>query len=53
MIRLRGQLVSLSDDEAQAVRSHLPDHMARTRDSAWFADTPGIQRDFRMEERGD
>lgn len=28
-------------------------HQARTRDSAWFAATRGILRDFRLEEVGD
>ena len=28
-------------------------HQARTRDSAWFAATRGILRDFRVEELGD
>jgi len=31
MMRLRGQLVCLSDDDAQAVRQHLPAHLAATR----------------------
>ena len=92
MIRLRGQLICMTDDEARAVRTHLPDHIAltraepgcltfdvaetddplvwevmeafrdrasfdahqaRTRDSAWFAATRGILRDFRLEEVGD
>lgn len=92
MIRLRGQLICMTEDEAQAVRQHLPRHIAltraepgclvfdvsptddpmvwevmeafrdrasfdahqaRTRDSAWFAATRGILRDFRMEEIGD
>ncbi len=92
MIRLRGQLICMTEDEAQAVRQHLPRHIAltraepgclvfdvsptddpmvwevmeafrdrasfdahqaRTRDSAWFAATRGILRDFRMEEVGD
>ena len=91
MIRLRGQLICMSDDEVQAVRAHLPAHIAltraepgcltfevdatddpmvwevmesfrdrpsfdahqaRTRDSAWFAATRGILRDFKMEEVG-
>ena len=91
MIRLRGQLICMSDDEAQAVRAHLPEHLAltraepgcltfdvdptddpmvwevmeafrdrasfdahqaRTRESAWFAATRGILRDFKMEEVG-
>ena len=92
MIRLRGQLICMTDDEARAVRAHLSDHLrltraepgcltfdiaetddpmvwevmesfrdrasfdahqARTRDSAWFAATRGILRDFKMEEIGD
>lgn len=92
MIRLRGQLICMNGAEAQAVRSHLPDHLrltraepgcltfdvtptddplvfevlesfrdrpafdahqARTRDSAWFAATRTILRDFRIEELGD
>ncbi len=91
MIRLRGQMVCMTQDEVQAVRSHLPAHLtltraepgcltfevtetddpmiyevmeafrdrasfdahqARTRDSAWFAATRGILRDFRLEEIG-
>ncbi len=31
MIRLRGQLICMSEDEAHAVRAHLPQHMALTR----------------------
>ena len=31
MIRLRGQLICLSEDEAHAVRLHLPQHLALTR----------------------
>ena len=31
MIRLRGQLICLSDDEAAAVRSHLSQHLSLTR----------------------
>ena len=31
MIRLRGQLVCISDAETQAVQSHLADHMRLTR----------------------
>ena len=92
MIRLRGQLICMSDAEADAVRLHLPEHIrssrgeagcltfevsptddpmvwevmesfrdrasfaahqARTRESAWFAATRGILRDFKMEEVGD
>jgi quinol monooxygenase YgiN len=92
MIRLRGQLICMTEDEAAAVRAHLDMHIrltraeagcltfdisptddplvwevmesftdrdsfdahqARTRDSAWFAATRGILRDFRMEELGD
>jgi quinol monooxygenase YgiN len=92
MIRLRGQLICMTDDEAQAVRAHVTNHIAltraepgcltfdiaetddpmvwevmeafrdrpsfdahqaRTRDSAWFAATRGILRDFKMEEIGD
>ena len=92
MIRLRGQLICMTQYEVQAVRSHLPRHLtltraepgclqfevtetddpmvwevmeafrdrpsfdahqARTRDSAWFAATRGILRDFRLEELGD
>lgn len=92
MVRLRGQMVCMSEDEVQAVRTHLPVHLsltrdepgcmtfevtetddpmvyevmeafrdrpsfdahqARTRDSAWFAATRGILRDFRLEEVGD
>jgi quinol monooxygenase YgiN len=92
MIRLRGQLVCMTQDEVQAVRTHLPDHLsltraepgcltfevtetddpmvyevmeafrdrasfdahqARTRESAWFAATRGILRDFRLEEVGE
>ena len=92
MIRLRGQMVCMTQDEVQAVRSHLAAHLsltraepgcptfevtqtddpmicevieafrdrasfdahqARTRDSAWCADTRGILRDFRLEELGD
>ncbi len=92
MIRLRGQLVCTSDEEAALVRSHAAEHIrlsraeegcltfdltptddpmvwevmeafrdraafdahqTRTRDSAWFAATRGILRDFRIEEIGD
>lgn len=92
MVRLRGQLICISEAEVQAVRQHLPEHIrltraepgclvfdvsqtddpmvwevmeafrdrasfdahqARTRDSAWFAATRGILRDFKMEELGD
>jgi len=92
MMRLRGQLICMSDDEADAVRTHRPEHQrltraepgcltfdiadtddplifevmeafrdapsfaahqARTRDSAWFAATRSILRDFRVEEVGD
>lgn len=92
MIRLRGQMVCMTEDEAAAVRTHLAGHVAatraepgclsfdiattddpftfevleafrdraafdahqaRTRDSAWFAATRGILRDFRIEEVGD
>ncbi len=92
MIRLRGQMVCMTEDEAAAVRAHLADHVAatraepgclsfdiaatddpltfevmeafrdraafdahqaRTRDSAWFAATRGVLRDFRIEEIGD
>ena len=92
MIRLRGQLICMTDAEAEAVRAHLPlhvslsraeagcltfevsptddpmvwevmesfrdrasfaAHQARTRDSAWFAATRGILRDFKMEEVAD
>ena len=92
MIRLRGQLICMTDGEADAVRAHLPEHLlqtraepgcltfevsptddpmvwevmeafrdrvsfdahqTRTRDSAWFAATRGILRDFRLEEVGD
>ena len=92
MIRLRGQLICMSDAEVDAVRLHLPEHtrlsrgeagcltfevsptddpmgwevmesfrdrasfaahQARTRESAWFAATRGILRDFKMEEVGD
>lgn len=31
MIRLRGQLICMTDDEARAVRAHLADHIALTR----------------------
>jgi quinol monooxygenase YgiN len=31
MIRLRGQMVCMTQDEVQAVRAHLPDHLALTR----------------------
>ena len=31
MIRLRGQLICMTADEAAAVRAHLPDHLALTR----------------------
>lgn len=31
MIRLRGQLICMSEVEAQAVRAHLPEHLALTR----------------------
>jgi quinol monooxygenase YgiN len=34
-------------------RQALDAHQARTRDSAWFAATRGILRDFRIEEIGD
>ena len=94
MIRLRGQLICMTDGELNAVRTHLPGptcvltraragacltfdvaqtddpmvwevmeafrdrasfdaHQVRTRDSAWFAATRGILRDFKMEEVGD
>lgn len=92
MVRLRGQMICMTDDELQAVRQHLADHLrltraepgcltfevtptddamvyevmeafrdrasfdahqARTRDSAWFAATRHILRDFRLEEVGD
>lgn len=92
MIRLRGQLICMSEEEAAAVRLHLALHLtltraepgcltfdvaetddpmvwevmeafrdrpsfdahqSRTRDSAWFAATRGILRDFRLEEVGD
>ena len=92
MVRLRGQLICMTQDEVAAVRQHLSDHIAltraepgcltfevtptddpmvyevmeafrdrpsfdahqaRTRDSAWFAATRGILRDFRVEEIGD
>lgn len=92
MIRLRGQLICMTQDEVQAVRQHLAAHTAltraepgcltfevtatddpmvyevmeafrdrpsfdahqtRTRDSAWFAATRTILRDFRLEEIGD
>lgn len=92
MVRPRGQLICISEAEVQAVRQHLPEHLAltraepgclvfdvsqtddpmvwevmeafrtrqdfdahqaRTRDSAWFAATRGILRDFKMEELGD
>ncbi|MGV8986401.1 MAG: putative quinol monooxygenase [Cypionkella sp.] len=92
MMRLRGQLICMTEDEVLAVRQNLPDHIrltraeagylsfevtptddpmvyevmeafrdrpsfdahqARTRDSAWFAATRGILRDFRLEEVGD
>ena len=92
MIRLRGQLICMTEAEAEAVRAHLPLHVSlsrgeagcltfdiaqaddpmvwevmesfrdrasfaahqdRTRESAWFAATRGILRDFKMEEVGD
>lgn len=92
MVRLRGQLICISEAEVQALRQHLPEHIrltraepgcllfdvsetddpmvwevmeafrtraefdahqARTRDSAWFAATRHILRDFKMEELGD
>jgi len=92
MIRLRGQLICMTPDEAAAVTAHVAGHIAltlaepgcltfdiaatddpmvfevmetfrdrpafdahqsRTRDSAWFAATRGILRDFRVEEVGD
>lgn len=92
MIRLRGQLICMTGDEAEAVCRHLPDHtrlsraepgcltfdvsptddpmvwevmesfrdraafdahQTRSRDSAWFAATRHILRDFRLEELGD
>ncbi len=92
MIRLRGQMVCMTDSEVLAVQIHLPAHLTltrsepgcltfevsatddpmvfevmeafrdrasfdahqvRTRDSAWFAATRGILRDFRLEEIGD
>ncbi len=92
MIRLRGQMVCVTQDEQAAVNRHLADHIAftraepgclmfevtptddpmvfevmeafrtradfdahqaRTRESAWFAATRGILRDFRLEEVGD
>lgn len=92
MIRLRGQMICMTEDEAQVLRQHLARHVdltraepgcltfevtptddpmvyevmeafadrasfdahqARTRDSAWFAATRGILRDFRLEEVGD
>ena len=31
MIRLRGQLICMTEDEALAVRSHLPDHITLSR----------------------
>ena len=31
MIRLRGQLICMTEEEAQSVRSHLEDHIALTR----------------------
>lgn len=31
MIRLRGQLICMTDDEARAVRAHLADHLRLTR----------------------
>ncbi|MBI1172666.1 antibiotic biosynthesis monooxygenase [bacterium] len=92
MIRLRGRMVCVNQDELQALRRHLTEHVrltraepgclqfeivpcddpmihevlesfrdrasfdahqARTRDSAWFAATRHILRDFRLEEIGD
>lgn len=92
MIRLRGQMICMTEAERAAVEAHLDAHLAltraepgcltfdvaptddpmiyevmeafrdrpsfdahqaRTRDSAWFAATRGILRDFRMEEIGD
>ena len=92
MMRLRGQLVCMTEDEADTVRTQRPEHLrltlaepgcltfdiadtddplifevmeafrdapsfaahqARTRDSAWFAATRSILRDFRVEEVGD
>lgn len=91
-MRLRGQMVCMTDGEAAAVRAHRAEHtrltlaepgcltfdisdtddpmvfevmeafrdaasfaahQARTRDSAWFAATRGILRNFRMEEVAD
>ena len=31
MIRLRGQMICMTEDEARAVRAHLADHIALTR----------------------
>lgn len=92
MIRLRGHLICLTDQERAGVLAALPAHIAdsraepgclsfdvsetddplvfevmeafrtradfdahqaRTRDSAWFAATRGILRDYRVEEIGD
>lgn len=39
--------------EAFRDRASFDAHQARTRESAWFAATRGILRDFRMEEIGD
>lgn len=39
--------------EAFKDRAGFDIHQARTRDSAWFAATRGILRDFRVEEVGD
>ena len=92
MVRLKGHLICLTEDEAATVRHLRPDHLAatraepgclsfdildtddplifevveafrdrpgfdahqsRTRDSAWFAATRTILRNFRIEELGD
>lgn len=92
MIRLRGHLICLTDQERAGVLAALPAHIAAsraepgclsfdvsetddplvfevmeafrtradfdahqacTRDSAWFAATRGILRDYRVEEIGD
>lgn len=52
--------VTVTDDpmvyevmEAFRDRPSFDAHQARTRDSAWFAATRGILRDFRLEEVGD
>ena len=39
-------------DETFIDRAAFEAHQTRTRGSAWFAATRGIQRDFRMEEVG-